>query len=195
MKSASILLACCLALAACQRGSGENSPPVDHSPEPAAPAAAPVPPPQDDEVGFRGFGPARFGDSEAAVRLAWGRPLKASGSEPNACLQLFPDPLPQQGFGTSFMLVDGRFARFDVDEALYPAPGGGKVGSTEPELLQRYAGRIEQMPHKYVEGAKYLIVRAPQGEAKLIFEVSPQGKVQRWRVGLPPAVDYVEGCS
>ncbi|AXQ28292.1 hypothetical protein D0B54_06175 [Solimonas sp. K1W22B-7] len=191
------MLACALALllAACQRGSGENSPPVDNAPE--SKAEAPVAPPKQEEtVGFGGFGPAHFGDGEAAVRLAWGRPLQASGSEPMSCLQLFPDPRPVKGFGTSFMLVNARFVRFDVDEDLYPAPGGGRVGSTAEELLQRYAGHVEQVPHKYVEGARYFIVRPPGGgEAKLIFEISPQGKAQRWRVGLPPAVDYVEGCS
>ncbi|PPE75883.1 lectin [Solimonas fluminis] len=194
MKPAIILLAAAAALSACQRGSGENSPPVDSAPEPAA--VAPEPPKQEETVGFRGFGPAHFGDGEAAVRLAWGRPLKAAGSEPGSCLQLFPDPAPARGFGTSFMLVEGRFARFDVDEALFPAPGGGRVGSSAQELQQHYGGRIEEVPHKYVAGAKYYIVRAPEGgEARLIFEVSPEGRVQRWRIGLPPAVDYVEGCS
>lgn len=196
MKPRSALLAAALvlSLAACERGSGENSPPPEGKLVPVAPA--PKPPRPEETIGYKGFGPAQFGDSEAAVRLAWGRPLKASGSEPMSCLQLFPDPPPAHGFGTSFMLVDGRFARFDVDEALFPAPGGGRVGSSAQELQQHYGGRIEEVPHKYVEGAKYYIVRAPQGsEAKLIFEVSPEGKVQRWRVGLPPAVDYVEGCS
>ncbi len=193
MKPAVILLAAAAALSACQRGSGENSPPVDSAPEPVA--VAPQPPKQEETVGFQGFGPAHFGDGEAAVRLAWGRPLKAAGGEPESCLQLFPDPPPDKGFGTSFMLVEGRFVRFDVDQDLFPAPGGGRVGSPEADLLQRYAGRIEQLPHKYVEGAKYFSVRAPEGEAKLIFEISPQGRAQRWRIGLPPAVDYVEGCS
>ncbi|TQC57293.1 lectin, partial [Pantoea dispersa] len=29
----------------------------------------------------------------------------------------------------------------------------------------------------------------------LVFETDAAGKVVAWRVGLPPQVDYVEGCG
>jgi len=29
----------------------------------------------------------------------------------------------------------------------------------------------------------------------LLFETDAAGKITRWRVGVPPQIDYVEGCS
>lgn len=189
-----ILLVGVVLLVACQRNA--EAPPQPATPAKAAPVVAADEAVAVDTVGFQGFGPAHFGDGEEAVRKAWGRPLSAAGSEPAECLQLFPDPRPDKGFGTSFMLVHGRFVRYDVDSDLYPAPGGVRVGSRSDEVLQRYSGRVQQVPHKYVEGAQYLIVSTVEGgPTRLIFEVAPDGVVSRWRIGLPPAVDYVEGCS
>jgi hypothetical protein len=58
-----------------------------------------------------------------------------------------------------------------------------------------YGERVESQPHKYVAGGSYLRVAAPQGESALLFETDAQGTVTRWRVGVPPAGDYVEGCG
>lgn len=143
---------------------------------------------------FTGFGPATFGDDEESVRIAWGRPLTVQGSEPEACRQLFAEP--QSAFGISFMLVDGRFARYDVTGPQFKAPGGIRVGDTRATVEQRYDGGVTVAPHKYVEGADVLTVESPTGgTARLIFEMTPEGIVERWRLGVPPGVDYVEGCS
>jgi len=40
-----------------------------------------------------------------------------------------------------------------------------------------------------------LRVTAPQGTGALVFETDAQGRVTRWRAGVPPQVDYVEGCG
>ncbi len=65
---------------------------------------------------------------------------------------------------------------------------------TEDQLRALYGARLQGSPHKDVEGGKYLSVEAPGG-AKLVFETGADGKVSSWRVGLPPQVDYVEGCG
>jgi hypothetical protein len=55
---------------------------------------------------------------------------------------------------------------------------------------------MSQMPHKYVEGSVYLRAMDPKGgKSALVFEVDPSGKATDWRIGVPPQVDYVEGCS
>ncbi len=46
-----------------------------------------------------------------------------------------------------------------------------------------------------MEGAKYLRVTRDGSEAVLLFETDAQGRVEEWRIGLPPQVDYVEGCG
>ena len=92
------------------------------------------------------------------------------------------------------MVEDGKFVRVDVGNDKEIAPGGGKKGMSADEIGKLYAGRVEIQPHKYEQGAKVLRV-SDAGGGVLVFETSSDGKVARWRVGVPPQVDYVEGCS
>lgn len=197
----SLLLTMALASGACRQGSEPHKEPLLAAPEnvavtpprgaetPAAAASAGV-------IGFHGFGPARFGDDEELVRMSWGRPLRLSGTAADGCHQLFMEPRPQDGFGISFMLESGVLVRYDIDTDRFQTPEGIEVGSSADEVLAAYPDRVEQQPHKYVEGARYLVVRPAGTEpARFVFEVNPQGRVARWRVGVPPAVHYVEGCA
>jgi hypothetical protein len=96
------------------------------------------------------------------------------------------------------MIGDGKFVRFGTESDKFAAPGGGKVGMTRAEIGRLYAGRVEEQPHKYTDGL-YLRIEDPAGgKGVLIFETDAKGdaaKVTEWRVGVPPQVDYVEGCS
>ncbi|MFT3807145.1 hypothetical protein [Arenimonas sp.] len=193
-----------VSLAACSR-----------APEPAptpAPAAEPAPAPEPATspeapatlkndpavVNFEGFGPAKFGANQEQVRMAWGRPLEASNEagdpESEACYYLTPDPAPPDRNGINFMMEEGKFVRYSVDGDLYAAPGDILVGMTEADVLAKFPGRVEQQPHKYTDG-KYLVV-SPEGggESRLVFETDEKGVIERWRIGVPPAVHYVEGC-
>ncbi len=93
------------------------------------------------------------------------------------------------------MVEGGRFVRMDVDDPAATAPGGGRVGMSAAEISALYPGRIEARPHKYVEGAQYLRVTHEGSPTVLLFETDAQARVQAWRLGLPPQVDYVEGCG
>ncbi len=94
------------------------------------------------------------------------------------------------------MIEKDRFARVDVDAVDIEAPGGGKVGMSVQDIDRLYAGRISRQPHKYVDGGQYLrIVDAGGGPGVLLFETDAKGVVSSWRIGVPPQVDYVEGCS
>jgi hypothetical protein len=67
---------------------------------------------------------------------------------------------------------------------------------TAEELKQLYGDALQSMPHKYVEGGQYLSVDADaEAPSKLVFETDASGNVTRWRVGLLPQANYVEGCS
>lgn len=147
-------------------------------------------------AGFNGFGPARFGGNEEDIRISWGRPLKASKpAKGMSCYYLYSDTMPQQR-GVSFMLEDGRFVRYDVHDPRQTAPGNIVVGDSTSAIMQAYAGHVHNQPHKYIEGAHTLIVTPPQDtQARLIFETDANDKVIEWRVGVPPQVYYVEGCS
>lgn len=141
-----------------------------------------------------GYGALRLGMDEANFRRAWGSELKGGAAAGSDCAVWAP-----VGSGApvrlSFMLEHGRFVRYDVRSAEEIAPGGGQVGMSRAAIEQRYAGRISASPHKYEAGAVMLRVVEASTAAALLFDVGADGKVRGWRVGLPPQVDYVEGCG
>lgn len=178
--------------------------PVGDVPPATAPPASAIPPtpptgavPADGAIGYAGFGPARFGANEEVVRMAWGKDIKAdTPSEPGGCYYLFPQPRPQGGYGIGFMIEGDKFSRIDVDSADIVAPGSGRVGMSTDEIRTRYAGRIEEQNHKYIEGGKTLRIKdSAGGNGVLLFATDAAGKVTEWRIGVPPQVDYVESCS
>lgn len=147
-------------------------------------------------VGFEGFGPARFGDSAEAVRQAWGGDLGAAGPvEPGGCHYLIPQPLGPEGYRIAFMVEGDRFVRVDVADPSIEAPGGARVGMAGDAVRALYPGRVAEQPHKYDPDGRVLRVAAPAGEGALVLELDADGRVDEWRVGIPPQVDYVEGCS
>lgn len=148
---------------------------------------------------FDGYGDLRFGMSAQEATQAWGGELKGvpegATLEAGACHYLTPKwvKVPSD---FAFMIEGDRFVRYDVGTGRETAPGGGKVGMDAGQIHELYAGRVEESPHKYVEGGKYLKVSdAAGGDGKLVFVTDADGKVTAWRAGVPPQVDYVEGCS
>lgn len=193
-----------LLLSACQKNSDENTPTISSD---AISGQA------DSQViekrarhnpaiiKFEGFGPATFGSNEEAVRQAWGRPLLASKPATGAtCYYLYKEVLPQLSNthqrGIAFMMEDGEFVRFDVDDTSQVAPGDIMVGDSMASAQAAHAGHVDTQPHKYIEGAHTLIVSPTANDkARLIFEIDGQNTVINWRIGVTPQVYYVEGCS
>ena len=94
------------------------------------------------------------------------------------------------------MFEDAKFVRYDVNDATQIAPGNFKVGDAASLVATAFAGRVVEAPHKYVEGGRTLTVTpADKSEARLIFEIGKDGNITSWRMGIPPQVFYVEGCS
>lgn len=177
----------------------EAAPPVPSAAPVAEPAAAPpssaaaVPAP--GTITFAGFGPATFGADEAQVRMAWGKDLEGAPGEPGGCHVLAPAPRGDGPLRFGFMIEGGKFARIDVALPGVTAPGGGQVGMSTAQILAQYPG-VQSMPHKYIEGARTLRVADPDGSASaLVFKTATDGTVTAWRIGVPPQVDYVEGCG
>lgn len=202
-------LAACLLLAACSPSPEEPVSPGNaaaqdagadedlHEPAEDVPPATAPRPAAPGALDFAGFGAAPFGTEAEAVRMAWGGPMQgqADQSDPDACYYLRPEPRDAAGFGIGFMIEGGRFVRADVEDAATVAPGGGRVGMEAGDIGTLYPGRVEEQAHKYVEGARYLRVRQEGAEAVLLFETDAEGRVDAWRIGLPPQVDYVERCG
>jgi hypothetical protein len=173
--------------------------PHEDIPPATAPAGVTMPLPglpAPGSISFAGFGPAAFGDDAEAVRQAWGGALRAlpDGAEP--CHFLSPPVEADSGYQVAFMIEDGRFVRIDIASPRVAAPGGGRVGMRVDELEALYPGMVERRPHFYVDDGHYLRIRDPDGgQGVLLFEADDEGVVGEWRIGLPPQVDYVEGCA
>ncbi|TWI03027.1 hypothetical protein IP90_02130 [Luteimonas cucumeris] len=174
--------------------------PLDQPVEDVPPATAPVgePPattaPGPTAATYQGYGQARFGMDADAVKQAWEGELAGIPGADSACYYLRPKQADGLGW-PALMFADGRFVRYDVESAADVAPGGGQVGMTADDIEAAYAGRVEQRPHKYVEGGHNLRIKSTDGASAIVFEVDAAGKVTAWHVGVPPQVDYVEGCS
>jgi hypothetical protein len=196
MMRGGLVLACAAVLAACSN--------ADHPAPVAAPAAASSTVASTVAAAlaqpatlarYDGYGDMRFGMDDAAFERAWGGELKAATpAAGSSCISKRPLWVKAPA-DFAFMFEGGRFVRYDVGTTKEVAPGGGKVGMSEAQIRSLYGDRVVEQPHKYLDGAKYLRMQAPQGGAVLVFETDAQGKVARWRVGVPPQVDYVEGCG
>ncbi|WP_340648312.1 lectin [Pseudoxanthomonas winnipegensis] len=191
-----------LTLAACKPAdTPQPSTPAASEPAASTPAQA-SPPPATGEADpqanvpatWQGYGDLKLGSTADAARQAWDGELNSSTpSEGGACYQLTPKWATDKA-DVAFMIEGDHFVRYDVTTSKEVAPGGGKVGMDEAALRALYGDKLQSMPHKYVEGGKYLSVDG-QGGAKLVFETGADGVVTSWRVGLPPQIDYVEGCA
>jgi hypothetical protein len=209
MRAATLIVLLAATLAGCSGRSGAGA---DQTPPAAAGASAPPgastavsdvrsdegatgsSKPGDGLPRFDGYGDMRFGMDEAAFRRAWQGDLAGTVDAAGGCSVLRPVWVKQpRDFG--FLFEQGHFARYDVGTAKEAAPGGGKVGMDVAGIRARYGDRVQATPHKYVAGAQYLRVAAPDGKSALVFETDATGKVTRWRVGVPPQIDYVEGCG
>jgi hypothetical protein len=137
-------------------------------------------------------GPVRFGAPVGQAERAAG--ARFEGVRGSGCEYARTTAMPA---GLRLMIEDGRVVRADVDSAGIRTGSGAEVGLTEEEVQRLYPGRITRQPHKYVREGFYLIF-TPRDPAdrqyRLIFETDGR-TVTRYRAGLHPAVEYVEGCS
>ena len=99
--------------------------------------------------------------------------------------------------GLLLMVEGGKITRVNVDDSSTIATtNGAKVGDTEARIELLYPGQVEVQPHKYTDG-HYLVVTSgdpAEKDYRIVFETDGK-KVIRYRSGLVPSVQYVEGCS
>lgn len=174
------------------------TPPPTSLPEPGESVDVPpagTPDGKDGQATFNGFGDLRFGMAAADMEQAWGGALSERGKADNETCYFMAPTWAKAPAELSFMIGDGKFVRVGTQSASFVAPGGGRVGMRQAQIEALYPGRVEVQPHKYSDG-KYLRIRdAAGGDGVLIFETDERGVVEAFRVGLPPHIDYVEGCA
>ena len=209
-RTLSVALSLAVALAGCNREDAADAGDAGPIPQEQAPVAGTAPAtapatPAPGVVGaiadaglsrIDGYGELDFGLTPDEAREAWAGGLAGQGpSEPDGCFILRPVGQPK-ATDLAFMFENELLVRYQSASDAIAAPGGGKVGMSEAELRAQYAGNMAEAPHKYVQGAKTLTVETG-GDAttRVVFETDAGGKVASWRVGIPPQVDYVEGCG
>lgn len=149
---------------------------------------------------LRSFGPVNVGATAAEVAKAIGSPLIGDGPSVG-CGYARPRYGPG---GVSFMMIDGRVARIEIDSCQIKTRGppagtrvnvGAGIGDTESRVKSLYPG-IEVSEHKYDDNGHYLTLvpkDAIDSKYRLLFETD--GKVvTRFRAGRIPEVELVEGC-
>lgn len=182
-------------LAACNRPPEPAATPTQSPAATPQPESAPAPAAEaKGDADWQGYGPVQLGIDASQVAVAWGGDLQGDAVADGGCYYL--QPAGQGEGGVAFMIESGNFVRYDLRTAAVPAPGGGKVGMTLAQLQALYPQAEAPQPHKYVESGKVLRVPAADGsQGMLVFELGADGVASAWRVGLPPQVDYVEGCG
>lgn len=138
-----------------------------------------------------GVAAARIGTARSALVTQGGAALGDVGG----CEFIRPAGAPE---GLAAMVVDGTVKRIDVIQPGIATAAGVEVGDSGEELNRAYPWASTRLPHKYVAGGHYLVVDvldSPGGPRRFVFETAEDGTVLRYRVGVVPQVDWVEGCS
>jgi hypothetical protein len=165
-----------------RRGAADSAPPT------AAEAAA-----DSWTIRLGDVGPVRFGMALADARAALEDSLTLAppGSE---CGFTVPRGAPA---GVRFMVEQGKVVRVEVDSSGVRTAAGAEVGMSEADVRGRYPVGLRVQPHKYDPKGRYLVMQGTEpadSTRRLIFETDGQ-RVVRYRAGITPAVEYVEGCA
>jgi len=94
--------------------------------------------------------------------------------------------------GVSFMIIDNRVARIDIDNPAISTDRGVRIGAAEEDIKRVYGENVEVGPHFYT-GGHYVRVAAPERKRLMLFETE-DGLVNTYRAGETDAVNFVEGC-
>ena len=94
----------------------------------------------------------------------------------------------------SFMIVEGRLVRIDVDAPGVATSAGIQVGDSEVRARKVYGNRMKVTAHFYIDDGYYLTSRSADGRYGVRFETA-SGKIVRYYAGNYDAIQYVEGCE
>lgn len=147
---------------------------------------------QSSAVRFDGVGAVQVGmslpDLNRALHTSFSKP---SDPEEESCFYV---ALPNQP-GVGVMILSGRVARLDVDDALTQTEEGIHNGDSEKRALEVYGNRLKIRPHAYLpKTGHYLTVFSPDRKYGMRFETE-DGKIIRYYAGTTQAISFIEGCD
>lgn len=185
--------------AACARPDGGTTDTVGVRSTPAStipadsPASRKTPDSSAWVVNERGIDSLRAGMTVAEARSALPSFKMRPGAESTGCDYARVDGVPA---GLKIMVEDGRVGRIEVTEGDIATSTGARIGDSENTIKKLYPRQVTVTPHKYTDG-HYLVVipKSPSDSAfRIIFETDGT-RVLRYRAGIRPQVEYVEGCA
>ena len=151
----------------------------------------------DSKVSLRAIGPIVIGMTLEEARAAAG--MRLSGElDPevsDTCFYVVPESTVK---GVLFMVFEDVIARVEITA---PSPittrSGAGVGSTREELAQMYSGNLEDTDEAVFDGEAVGFVPNDESDAnyRIFFELDENDVVVRYRMGIKPAVDFIEGCA
>jgi hypothetical protein len=110
-----------------------------------------------------------------------------------ACTYGKADGLPA---GVAVMVEGMKVVRVEVRSGDVATSAGARIGDSEGSIKTLYP-KVSVSPHKYAAGGHYLtVVPASKADSayRIIFETDGK-RVEKYRAGLRPQVEYVEGCG
>jgi hypothetical protein len=188
---AAALLALVVVLSAGCSSADQDASPAGGASADYAPASSPGSRSPTWTVRPDGAGPVAYRMTIAQAETAVGESL-AARPDSGACTFVAFRDMPE---GMQFMVEQGRIVRTDITTGTHATDRGARIGMAVPEVQSLYGGTLAVRPHKYDSAGSYLVY-APEGAESLrvVFEANG-GAVTRYRAGILPAVEYVEGCG
>jgi hypothetical protein len=137
-----------------------------------------------------GVGPAKVGMTLPQLNTALGEKFAMPTDEDGqGCFYVHP----AKHSHISFMFLDGRLSRVDVDAPGISTTEGIQVGDFEAKALRVYGPRMKVEPHQYIDDGHYLTARSRDGRFGVRFETE-KGKITQFYGGLFESIQLVEGC-
>lgn len=137
-----------------------------------------------------GVGPVKIGISRAQLSEILHEKLAEEESGSENCYYV-TEPGHDH---LSFMIIDGKVTRVDVNAPGVATITGIQVGDTESRVRRIYGVRMKVTAHTYVDNGHYLTVRSANGRYGLRFETDGS-KITGYYAGTYEAIQYVEGCE
>jgi hypothetical protein len=137
-----------------------------------------------------GVGPVKIGMTQAQLSATLHQKLSEDESGSDNCFYVHARGHDH----VSFMILEGKVVRVDVDAPGIATSSGVQVGDSEARARQIYGAKVKVTEHKYIDTGHYLTVRSADGRYGVRFETD-KGKIIEFYAGTYEAIQYVEGCE
>jgi hypothetical protein len=137
-----------------------------------------------------GVGPVKIGMTQAQLSATLHERLSEDESGSDNCFYVHARGHDH----ISFMILEGKLVRVDVDSPGIATFSGVQVGDSEAHARQIYGAKLKVTEHKYIDTGHYLTVRSADGNYGVRFETD-KGRIIEFYAGNYEAIQYVEGCE